>query len=554
MNIDASLILDNIASPLVLAKPLKDNDGTITDFEIVYTNKAIDKYIPEQAQTITLWSEYLAFDPDFSICYEEAVEVYNGKQTTPFIYSSSKVNDCWFKTMITKASDDLIIITFANITEEHQFAQDLKESIFNDPLTDLPNRACFIDNFSYELLKNQNNNTVMGLLILDIDDLMSINESKGSETGDHVIKETASILQRFQRDNIKIYRYGGDEFAVIMTGLPGTNSVITITDTIYEIFQNTDISLSGGISIYPEHSHNSEELIRFADMGVHYSKKNGKNQFTCFNTGLQRDFIQKITLQSKLSMAYIENKLKLYYQPQFEVLTGELRGFEALLRWNDADLGDIPPSVFIPVAEEMGMIIPIGKYAMQTALKTLKKWQIYFNFDGIISINVSPIQLKQDDFLDDFINCIEEYNINPASIEIEITEGVMINNMFSVIQKLRVIKEMGIKISLDDFGTGYSSLNYLQMLPLDTLKIDKSFINNICENDGVQANITSSIIKMVSKMGLETIAEGVEAENQLDVLRDLHCTIVQGFLRGKPMPEDFCDRYLAGDSTALLRN
>jgi len=553
MNIDAKLVLNNIASPVILAKPVKNADGKVLDFEIIFTNKAIDKFIPEEHQSVIFWSEYKAAEPDITICYDEAVEVYYGKPTAPFIYCSQSTGN-WFKVHISKANDDLLVINFANITEEHKFAQNLKESIFKDPLTDLPNRACFIDNFNYELVKNQNNNTTMGLLILDIDDLMSVNEAKGSENGDLIIKETASILLRFQRENIKIYRFGGDEFAVIMTGLPGANSVITITDTIYEIFQNTEISISGGISIYPDHSQSSEELIRFADMAVHYSKKNGKNQFTCFNTGLQRDFIQKITLQSKLSMAYIENKLKLYYQPQFEVMSGELRGFEALLRWNDVDLGDIPPSIFIPVAEEMGMIIPIGKYAMQTALKTLKKWQIKHNFNGIISINVSPIQLKQDDFLDDFIGFIEEYGINPETIEIEITEGVMINNMFSVIQKLKVLKEMGIKVSLDDFGTGYSSLNYLQMLPLDTLKIDKSFINNICENDGIQANITSSIIKMVSKMGLETIAEGVEAENQLEILKDLNCTIVQGYLRGKPMPEDFCDRYLAGDSTALLRN
>ena len=242
------------------------------------------------------------------------------------------------------------------------------------------------------------------------------------------------------------------------------------------------------------------------------------------------------------------------YQPQFEISTGLLRGFEALIRWDDPELGEIPPSVFIPVAEENGLILPLGKWILNTTMQRLKEWQDKYDFKGTMSVNVSPIQLKQDGFLDELMEIIGKYEIDPEYVEIEITEGVMINNIQTTVEKLKSLKDLGFKISLDDFGTGYSSLNYLQQLPLDTLKIDKSFINDICSMDGIQANITSSIINMVTKMGLETIAEGVERPDQLNLLKRYNCNIVQGFLRGKPMNIIDCDAYLGGDKSALRTN
>ena len=269
---------------------------------------------------------------------------------------------------------------------------------------------------------------------------------------------------------------------------------------------------------------------------------------------MQRIFIQQLTMQTRMTTAVLENKFEQYYQPQFDVQTGVLRGFEALIRWNDEQLGPISPSVFIPLAEESGLIIPIGKWVMETAFQTLKKWENDYNFDGVMSVNVSPVQLKQESFIPELKELIKKHDINPSLLEIEVTEGVLIHNMNNTIEKLNAIKEMGIRISLDDFGTGYSSLSYLQKLPLNTLKIDKAFINDITAQDGVQANITSSIINMVDKMGLETIAEGVEHTEQLDLLSKFNCTVVQGFLRGKPMPFNLCDDYLAGNKDALLKN
>lgn len=267
---------------------------------------------------------------------------------------------------------------------------------------------------------------------------------------------------------------------------------------------------------------------------------------------MQKAFIKKMLLQNKMTTAVLESAFSLYYQPQFNVKTSDLRGFEALIRWRDKELGDISPALFIPLAEETGLIIPIGTWVLNTAFSTLKKWQIKYNFKGIMSVNISPKQLKQHNFIDELQNLLVRYNLSPSSIELEITEGIMIENMDDTVSKLKQIKEMGIRVSLDDFGTGYSSLSYLQMLPLDTLKIDKSFIKNITAKDGIQANITNSIINMVSKMGLDTIAEGVEKNDQLEILKKFDCNIIQGYLRGKPMPEFNCNAYLAGDNSALL--
>ena len=289
-------------------------------------------------------------------------------------------------------------------------------------------------------------------------------------------------------------------------------------------------------------------------MAVHYAKKNGKNNFVYFELDMQRVFIQHLQLQTKMTTAILESNFKQYYQPQFDIRTSQLRGFEALIRWTDTELGDIAPSVFIPLAEETGLIIAIGRWVLKTAISTLKTWQEKYDYKGIMSVNVSPVQLRQDNFIPELKELITVYQIDPSLLEIEITEGIMIHNMNDTIEKLKAVKNLGLRVSLDDFGTGYSSLSYLQMLPLNTLKIDKSFINNITSSDGIQANITSSIINMVEKMGLETIAEGVEHPEQLDLLNKFNCNVVQGFLCGKPMPFALCDAYLSGDKGAMLKN
>jgi len=554
MDIKHSLILENINSPTLVAMPIKDESGRIIDFDIVYTNEELKKAVGFVIKDKTKWSYFEADITSDVPWFKMAIDAIAGRFYPEARYYSPSTK-AWYKIDMRWLPDEqYVIVCFSNVTSEHIYYQKLKHSLITDPLTGFLNRSGFDDAFGITLETAHFSHTVAGLLLIDIDNLQNVNDSRGIKEGDNLILRVAEVLKQFQKEYIQIFRYGDDEFAIIISNFTSENSLTNFIDCIYEAFQIKQIGVSGGVSYYPAHSEQEDELVRFADMAIHYAKKNGKNNFVYFEPDMQRVFIQHLQLQTKMTTAILESSFKQFYQPQFDIHTGELRGFEALIRWSDADLGDIAPSVFIPLAEETGLIIPIGRWVLNTAISTLKTWQEKYNFKGIMSVNVSPVQLRQENFIPELMELIERYQIDPNLLEIEITEGVMIHNMNDTIEKLKEIKARGLRVSLDDFGTGYSSLSYLQMLPLNTLKIDKSFINNITSSDGIQANITSSIITMVEKMGLETIAEGVEHPEQLDLLNKFNCNVVQGFLRGKPMPFNSCDAYLAGDKNALVKN
>lgn len=554
MDIDFKIILDNIPSPVIVATPEKDDSGKVIDFEISYVNEEVKKAVGYIIKDCRKWSDFENEITSDVPWFKMALDAIADREYPEARYFSPSTKK-WYKIDMKYLADQKnVIVFFTDITSERQYYQKLKSSAITDIQTGFLNRTGFNESFNIALETARYNKEYAALLILDIDNLQSINDSRGYNEGDALILGVSEVLKQFENHGVQIFRYGDDEFALIINNFDTEDSLANFIDCIYESFQIKQISVSGGISFFPSNSELSEELIRFADMALQYAKKNGKNNFTYFEPDMQRLFIQKLTLQSKMTTALLENSFSQYYQPQFDINTGKLRGFEALIRWTDAELGNIPPSIFIPIAEETGLIIPIGRWILRTAVKTLKTWQEKFHFDGVMSVNISPIQLLQDNFIEELDEIVKNEKIDPTLLEIEITEGVFIHKMEETVEKLKAIRERGIRVSLDDFGTGYSSLSYLQSLPLNTLKIDKSFINDITSADGVQANITSSIIKMVGKMGLETIAEGVEYPEQLDLLTHFKCNIVQGFLRGKPMPQKLCDDYLSGDDNALLKN
>ena len=554
MSVNLSSILDNIAAPVIAATPVKNKSGKIVDFDIIYTNDEVQKASGYVIQNKPKWSDFSMNITSDIPWFKMAIDAIAGRFYDDVRYFSPSTQ-AWYKIEMKYLPEEkYIIITFINITSEREYYRKLKKTLITDPMTGFSNRTGFADAFAITLETARFKKFHSALLIVDIDNLQNINDSLGSQAGDKVILDVADVLKQFQREYIQVFRYGDDEFAVIITNFESTDSLVNFIDCIFDAFQMKQISVSGGISMFPENTEQKDEMIRFADMAVHYAKKNGKNSFVYFEPEMHRVFIQHLTLQTKMNAALLESSFTQYYQPQFDIQTGKLRGFEALIRWNDDELGSVAPSVFIPLAEESGLIVPIGRWVLRTAMNTLKTWQAKYDFRGIISVNVSPIQLLSDTFMSELEEMLIEFKVDPELLEIEITEGVMINNMGDAIEKLRQIKAMGLRVSLDDFGTGYSSLSYLQMLPLNTLKIDKAFINDITSKDGVQATITRSIIDMVEKMGLETIAEGVESKEQLELLNQFNCNFVQGFLRGKPMPYHLCDAYLAGDVNALLKN
>ncbi|OYO59741.1 hypothetical protein CG709_17740 [Lachnotalea glycerini] len=269
---------------------------------------------------------------------------------------------------------------------------------------------------------------------------------------------------------------------------------------------------------------------------MYHAKSSGKNAVMMFHHDMCKDMQNRMILEQKIVECIKNNGFEMYYQPQYDFYQNQFRGFEALIRWYDAELGWISPAIFIPIAEESGDIIEIGEWVLREVCNTWAKWKKMFGQDGVISINVSAAQLTKTNFVELIDRVIVEYKINPSEIELEITESVFINDTDSIISTLNSLKNIGVSLSLDDFGTGYSSLTYLKDLPMDTLKIDKSFINDITENNR-QAEITDALIELVHKLNMETIAEGVETKEQYDFLRYMKCDNIQGFYTGKPMDE-----------------
>ncbi len=547
---DFPSILNAFSSPILIAKPIHDGSKVI-DFELVFANDSFYSSVSPKISACKRFSEFKDMLNHTVPWIDLGDKAMNGIFVAPIDYFS-ELSNSWFELQIRGSKDGMIVVNLTDITEKKNNEQKLRDTAFLDSLTSLPNRNQFNEEFPHMLERTEFEGNKLGLLLINIDNIKNINDAKGHQAGDEIIKKAAQILGQFSKRIISSYRFGGDEFFAVIQNTATTDSIGNITDTILEAFMIQEINVSGGISVYPDNSCNREELLRFADIAMHSAKKDGKNQFQFFKPDMQRIFIQKMNIQNRMMQAVLSSKFTLSYQPQFDVKTGELRGFEALIRWNDEQFGQIPPSVFIPLAEECGLILPIGTWVLHTAFSTLKKWQTKFNFTGVISVNLSPIQLKQPDILIELENLLRTYDLNPNFIEIEITEGIMIDNMDDAVSKLKMLKDIGFRVSLDDFGTGYSSLSYLQMLPLDTLKIDKSFINDITSKNGIQANITNSIISMVSNMGLTTIAEGVEQNSQLELLKRFNCNIIQGFLLGKPMTQERCEEYISGNRSALL--
>ena len=542
--------MNSISSPLIVARPIILPQGQ-KDFELVFFNEAFSRTVSKTILKFHYFHEFKALLSTEVPWNDMADKAINKIPCEPVTYFSDLSNG-WFRVQMKGMDGKYIVVNIENITKEREHSKKLLDTAYIDILTGLYNRNKFLDDIADLTAQAQFNGTKLGLLLIDIDNMKIINDYNGHTAGDEVLKKSAEILKRFSKNIIKAYRFGGDEFLLAIKNCSSMDSITNVCDTVFESFNSEQIKFSGGIAVYPDDSEEPEDLLRFTDIAMRRAKKEGKNRITNFKPEMQRVFIQKLNMQAKMSAALLNSDFYLVYQPQFDIKTGDLRGFEALMRWHDKELGDIGPAIFIPLAEETGMILEIGDWVLNTAFCTLKNWQQKYSFKGIMSINISPMQLKQPNFIENIRNLLIKYNLNPDAVEIEITEGIMIENMNEAIEELNSLKNIGLRISLDDFGTGYSSLSYLQVLPLNTLKIDKSFITGITEKNGIQANITNSIITMVTKMGLQTIAEGVEKNEQLQILKEFNCHIVQGFLRGKPMLEQNCAAYLGGKKSALI--
>ena len=431
---------------------------------------------------------------------------------------------------------------YKDITDYIDQKQQLEYWAYYDILTGLYNRNYFYSTMENLLQKADKEGENIFIMYVDIDDFKKINDSLGFEYGDELVVKVSEFLKRYMSERVHIARFNSDEFVIGIYGGEFADAK-KIYDEL-KLRTTKHFVLNGGIQVfitfsvgvvkYPQDGKTVVDLIGNADIAMCNVKENGKNGICLFENSMVNSFIQNARLESLLKKAIQEKKFELYYQPQFDAITKELRGFEALIRWNDEAEGFISPNQFIPLAEKNGSIIQIGDWVLRQAFSDYVIFRSNYGFDGILSINISAIQFKEESFETKILDLVDEFKIEADRIELEITESIFIGLDKRVLEVIDRLRARGIKISLDDFGTGYSSLSYLKNIPIDTLKIDKSFIDTMLDEETTRI-ITSSIVSMVQKLGFETIAEGVETAEQLEYLKKINCKSIQGFLLGKPM-------------------
>ncbi|WP_143452712.1 sensor domain-containing protein [Konateibacter massiliensis] len=445
------------------------------------------------------------------------------------------------------------IIFFRDITLVKKKNEELKYMAYFDSLTGLFNRNYFVKRLNDSLQAAKNERYSVTVLYMDIDDFKVINDSLGIVAGDEVIQMFAQDLNGLLDENMFAARIANDEFCIAVINPIGNRAIEVVYNRIKNLLRKTyrlingreaGFSVSIGAAEYPESGETALEVMKNAEIALFDVKKNGKNNICYFDYQMYSAFLEALRLERQLNNAIYNKDFLLYFQPQFDVRTNRLRGVEALVRWK-SDGVIISPDVFIPVSEKNGTIISIGDWVLEEAISTLSRWKTEMNYEGIMSINISTLQIKKEDFVRKLKAIIDKYYVNPEDVEIEITESVLIDDLEGVISKINTLRAYGIKVSLDDFGTGFSSLSYLKDLPIDTLKIDKTFVDGIA-CDASTAIITQSVISMVKQLGVETVAEGVENKEQYEVLKKMKCDNIQGFLMGRPMSGKDMERVILG--------
>ncbi len=426
-------------------------------------------------------------------------------------------------------------------------AELLEKKAFFDPLTQLPNRSLFFNRLDHSIAQSKRNDEKLAIVFLDLDRFKYINDTLGHAVGDQLLQDVAKRLSDCARKSDTIARLGGDEFTLILSDISTSRGAAIVAQKILKSLTEPFFLLNGeytigasiGICLYPSNGVSAEELVKNADIAMYQAKHNGKNNYQFFTTEMNDKVVKRLAFENKLYKAVEKNEFVLYYQPQTDMDFKKITGFEALIRWNLPKEGLIAPDEFIPIAEETGSIIQIGSWVMKEACSQNKSWEKAGIGNVRIAVNVSAKQFKQEGLVDLISNSLKETGLHPDFLELEITESCILENASIAIDMMHEIKEMGIHLSIDDFGVGFSSLNMLKHLPIDKLKIDRSFVNDVTTNAD-DATIVKSIISLAHSLDLKVIAEGVEAKEQLEFLRLYDCDEIQGYLVGKPeLPEKY---------------
>ncbi len=430
-----------------------------------------------------------------------------------------------------------------DVTERVQAEARIEYLAHHDALTGLPNRVLLRDRFEHALAQARRAHARVGLLFLDLDNFKVVNDTLGHAVGDELLLSVVARLARCTRDSDTISRQGGDEFVVLLDNVPDMETVERVAGEILERLAEPVLigghelaaSCSIGVVIYPEDGSDFDRLLQKADTAMYNAKNAGRNTYRFFDERMNLQAQEHLLLQNGLHQALFRAELHLHYQPQFDVVSGRAIGTEALLRWRNPDLGDVPPSRFIPVAEDCGLIVPIGAWVLEQACRQAQAWRHAGLADLVMSVNLSAMQFRRDGLVETVAGALARSGLPPHLLELELTESILLQDVENTLDTVWRLKALGVRLSLDDFGTGYSSLSYLKRFAVDRLKIDQSFVRDV-PRDPDQAAIVHAIVQLAKSLRLGIIAEGVETPEQHAFLCEAGCTDMQGFLFSRPLP------------------
>ena len=535
---------------------LQLKEGTVFHSEKLYE---LLGYNPEECEeTVKFWQK-LVHPDDVNLIlnsFQDHLENKTSMYCSEFRLRASTGEYKWVRTRGKSQLDSdgkpyRIIGSHMDITELKDYESELQYVAYHDALTSLCNRLHLYDKIGYRLTELKNKNIMDAMLFIDTDNFKFVNDTLGHSFGDKFLMEVAMRLLRFTDDNCELFRLGGDEFIFYIKNVKDkqeveayTNKIINgFSDTITIEGNNLSTSVSIGISLFPNDGTDVDNLLKCADMAMYKVKERGKNGF-CFYNNLINDEIQaRVNIEKYLKKGLDNNEFILHYQPQVNVKTKKIEAFEALIRWQSPELGLVSPFKFIHIAEETGFIVPLGQWILKSSCQFLKHINTVKASTYKVSVNISVMQLLQENFTNMVEQALAETGLSPTLLELEITESIIMESPELIVGKLKLLREKGISIALDDFGTGYSSLAYLRKIPITTLKIDKLFIDDISSAECNTA-LTDSIIDLGHKIGLMIVAEGVETNHQLEYLECNQCDMIQGYLFSKPLPPEEIEKVL----------
>ncbi|KJR48645.1 diguanylate cyclase/phosphodiesterase (GGDEF & EAL domains) with PAS/PAC sensor(s) [Desulfosporosinus sp. I2] len=441
------------------------------------------------------------------------------------------------------------VLVFHDVSYKRNLMKELTHQAQHDALTGLPNRYLFNEHLKLALARAKRKQSKLAVMFLDLDRFKLINDTMGHNMGDRLLYHVAERVRRSLREGDTIARQGGDEFLILLPEIVDDLEAASVSERILGVFaqpimldgNEIYLSTSIGISLYPNDGTDLETLVKQADTAMYYAKEKGRNNCQFFTNGLNIRANKRLSTENSLRKAIVRDELVLHYQPQIDFKSGSIVGLEALIRWNSIELGIVSPASFIPIAEETGLIVPIGEWVLRTACGQNKTWQEKGYPPVRITVNISAWQFREPNFIKLVAKILEETGLEPKWLELEITESIAMDNGKTSLQMLNRVKELGVRISIDDFGTGFSSLNYLRRMPIDTLKIDQCFVQDIGSGENGE-EVVAAIIHLAKNLHLNVIAEGVETDTQRSFLKEKSCDQMQGFLYSKAVPSPEIER------------